>query len=169
MKKKIEESTSIQIDQSFISTNPLCWEIIRLLSENPFITQKEISKKFNLSRNKLIELNTTIRNSEFAQNYIINNGVGSKYWKNTILPTIKNGKAKAALDEKFEYPDRIGICPGLSCNFFCSFCGRNYSASYEKKYGELGMKLYKQIFDNDKISNTVKNRVQKINEFEKNK
>ena len=31
--------------------------------------------------------------------------------------------------------------------FFCSFCGRNYSASYEKKFGDKGFQVYKKIID----------------------
>ena len=73
--------------------------------------------------------------------------MGSKYWKNTIIPTIQSGKAKAVLDEKYAYPDRVGLCPGISCNFFCYFCGRNYSAAYEKEWGEKGFEMYKQIID----------------------
>ena len=135
------------IDENFINQNPKCWEIIKLISDNPFTTQKEICEKFNLSKEELIKNNNIIRESDWAQDYIINSGIGSKYWKNTIIPTIQNGKAKAVLDESYSYPDRIGLCPGLSCMFFCSFCGRNYSASYEREFGEKGFQVYKKIID----------------------
>ena len=135
------------IDEIFINQNPKCWEIIKLISDNPFTTQEEICEKFNLSKEELIKKNNKIRESDWAQDYIINAGIGSKYWKNTIIPTIQNGKAKAVLDESYSYPDRIGLCPGLSCMFFCSFCGRNYSASYEQEFGEKGFQVYKKIID----------------------
>ena len=152
---------TIPTDNDFISKNPICWEIVQLLAENPFISQEELTKKFDISKEKLIELNTIIRNSEFAQNFMINGGAGSKYWKNTILPTIKNGKAKAVLEENFAYPDRVGLCPGLSCMFFCSFCGRNYSAKYEQKFSELGLKTFKKIID-ETPSNVNKNKTYHI-------
>ena len=135
------------VDEEFVNENPDCWEIIKFLSDNPFVTQKEICKKFNFSKDELIEKNKKIRDAHWARDYIINAGIGSKYWKNTIIPTIQSGKAKAVLDEKYAYPDRVGLCPGLSCNFFCSFCGRNYSAAYEREFGEKGFEMYKQIID----------------------
>jgi len=135
------------VDEEFVNENPDCWEIIKFLSDNPFVTQKEICEKFNFSKDELIEKNKKIREADWARDYIINAGIGSKYWKNTIIPTIQSGKAKAVLDEKYAYPDRVGLCPGLSCNFFCSFCGRNYSAAYEREFGEKGFEMYKQIID----------------------
>ena len=135
------------VDEEFINQNPKCWDIIKLLSNNPFTTQEEICERFHISKEELIESNKKIRESDWAQDYLINSGIGSKYWKNTIIPTIQSGKAKAVLDERYSYPDRIGICPGLSCMFFCSFCGRNYSASYEREFGEKGFQVYKQIID----------------------
>ena len=135
------------VDEEFVNENPDCWEIIKFLSDNPFVTQKEICEKFNFSKDELIEKNKKIREAVWTRDYIINAGIGSKYWKNTIIPTIQSGKAKAVLDEKYAYPDRVGLCPGLSCNFFCSFCGRNYSAAYEREFGEKGFEMYKQIID----------------------
>lgn len=135
------------VDEEFVNENLDCWEIIKFLSDNPFVTQKEICERFNFLKDELIEKNKKIRESDWTRDYIINAGIGSKYWKNTIIPTIQSGKAKAVLDEKYAYPDRVGLCPGLSCNFFCSFCGRNYSAAYEKELSEKGFKMFKQIID----------------------
>jgi len=135
------------VDEEFVNENPDCWDIIKFISDNPFVTQRKICEIFNLSKDELIEKNTKIRESGWTRNYIINAGMGSKYWKNTIIPTIQSGKAKAVLDEKYAYPDRVGLCPGISCNFFCYFCGRNYSAVYEKEWGEKGFEMYKQIID----------------------
>ncbi len=115
------------MDEKFVSENPDCWEIIKFLSDNPFVTQKEICERFNLSKDELIEKNKKIREASWTRDYIINTGVGSKYWKNTIIPTIQSGKAKAVLDEKYAYPDRVGLC--------------------EKEWGEKGFEMYKQIID----------------------
>ena len=145
--QSFQDSKEYLPDEKFVNENPDCWEIIKLLSASPFVTQREICERFNFSKNELIEKNKKIRESDWAQYYIVNSGVGSKYWKNTIIPTIQTGKAKAVLDEKYSYPDRVGLCPGLSCNFFCSFCGRNYSAAYEKEWGEKGFEMFKQIID----------------------
>jgi len=143
---KTEEKQHI-VDEEFIKNNPDCWKIMKFLSDNPFATQKEICDKFNISKEELIENNRKIREKDWTRDFIINSGSGSKYWKNTIIPTIQSGKANAVLQEKYAYPDRVGLCPGLSCNFFCSFCGRNYSAAYERELGEKGFEMYKQIID----------------------
>ena len=141
------EEKEFFVDKKFINKNPDCWKLIKFLANNPFTTQKQICKIFNFSKEELIKNNKKIRETNWTRDYIINTGMGSKYWKNTIIPTIQSGKAKAVLEEKYAYPDRVGLCPGLSCNFFCSFCGRNYSASYEKELGEKGFEMYKQIID----------------------
>ena len=99
------------------------------------------------TKQSLIKYNQKILESGWAQNYIINSGSGKKYWKNTVIPAIINGKTNAVINEEYEYPDRIGFCPGLSCQFFCTFCGRNYSAAYEKEFGDKGYEIFKQIID----------------------
>jgi TDP-4-amino-4,6-dideoxy-D-glucose deaminase len=135
------------IDKEFIENNPECWEIIKLFSDSPFLTQEEICVKLNLTKIELIQYNKKILDLDWAQNYILFAGAGKKYWNNTIIPSIINGKTDAVLNNEYAYPDRIGFCPGLSCMFFCSFCGRNYSAAYEKEFGEKGFKVFKQIID----------------------
>lgn len=135
------------IDEEFIKNNPKCWEIIKLFADKPFLTQEEICQKLEITKNDLIEMNKKILNQDWAQKYIINAGAGKKYWKNTVIPSIINGRTKSVLEEQYEYPDRVGFCPGLSCQFFCTFCGRNYSASYEKEFGDKGFQLFKQIID----------------------
>jgi dTDP-4-amino-4,6-dideoxy-D-glucose ammonia-lyase len=135
------------IDNEFVKNNDECWKIIKLFSDSPFLTQEEISKKLNLTKQQLIQYNKKILDSDWAQNYIINSGGGKKYWKNTVIPAIINGKTNAVINEEYQYPDRIGFCPGLSCQFFCTFCGRNYSAAYEKEFGDKGYEIFKQIID----------------------
>lgn len=135
------------VDEEFVKNNPECWEIIKLFSDFPFLTQKEVSEKLNIKKEELTQYNKKILDLEWAQEYIINSGVGKKYWKNTVIPAISNGKADSVLNNQYAYPDRIGFCPGLSCQFFCTFCGRNYSAAYEREFGEKGFEMFKQIID----------------------
>ena len=59
--------------------------VLSFLSNNPFVTQKEICERFNLSKDELIEKNKKIRETDWTRDYIINTGVGSKYWKNLNL------------------------------------------------------------------------------------
>ena len=135
------------VDEEFIKKNPDSWEIIKLFSDSPFLTQEEICLKLNITKDQLKEHNKKILELEWAQEYIVNSGIGKKYWNNTVIPAIINGKANAVIDEEYAYPDRIGFCPGLSCQFFCTFCGRNYSAAYEREFGNKGYETFKQIID----------------------
>lgn len=128
------------------------FEIILFISHTignkPFITQEEIYnliyKKLGekISIDKLLELNNEIRQSELCQNLIINYSVGSKYWKNTIIPINESGSIINTLEKKPVHPYRIGIYPGLSCMFECVFCGRNYSAKYDRNFLDEGIEKY---------------------------
>ena len=135
------------VDEEFIKKNPDSWGIIKLFSDSPFLTQEEISLKLNITKDQLKGYNKKILELEWAQEYIVNSGIGKKYWNNTVIPAIINGKANAVINEEYAYPDRIGFCPGLSCQFFCTFCGRNYSAAYEREFGNKGYETFKQIID----------------------
>ena len=135
------------VDEEFIKKNPDSWEIIKLFADSPFLTQEEICLKLKISKDELKNHNKKILTLEWAQEYIINSGTGKKYWNNTVIPAIINGKTNAVINEEYAYPDRIGFCPGLSCQFFCTFCGRNYSAVYEREFGDKGYEIFKQIID----------------------
>jgi dTDP-4-amino-4,6-dideoxy-D-glucose ammonia-lyase len=69
----------------------------------------------------------------------------SKYWKNTLIPLIKSGHLKSIIDNKYQYPHRIGLFAGLSCMFYCGFCGRNKTASYNRNVVDAGIELYKEL------------------------
>ena len=73
----------------------------------------------------------------------------SKYWNNTLLPLIQSGHLEAAIKNYYMYPNRIGLYPGLTCQFFCSFCGRNYVAEYEKNIAEKSFDVFKKVIDED--------------------
>jgi dTDP-4-amino-4,6-dideoxy-D-glucose ammonia-lyase len=81
--------------------------------------------------------------------YEKNPHVNSKYWTNTILPLLQSGHLEAAVDNKYVYPHRIGLYPGLSCQFFCSFCGRNYNAEYSKSIAMQSFDVFKKVIDLD--------------------
>lgn len=118
------------------------------MGNKPFIKQKEILdsiiKKLNknISIKKLIELNLLIQKIKFCQNLIINYGIGAKYWKNTIIPICESGSIENTIKKQPIHPYRIGIYPGLSCMFECVFCGRNYSAKYDRSLLDTGIDKY---------------------------
>ena len=143
--KKHFIETFKNIDQKNFTEQDLevIFYITYTIGNKPFVTQEEIYNLIfdkygkNISVDKLLELNSEIRQSELCQNLIINYSVGSKYWKNTIIPINESGSIMNTLEKKPVHPYRIGIYPGLSCMFECVFCGRNYSAKYDRSLDTL--------------------------------
>ena len=94
--------------------------IIHSLSEIPWITQEELANKTSLEKEDLISVNKIIRESQFLQENIINNGLGKKYW-NTIIPYTKSGYIQKVIEHEYVFPLTIALFPGLSCMFFVVF------------------------------------------------
>ena len=118
------------IDKFFLSDSyfQLYLDIIELFSKNPWTTQENIFNSFKISNKKnLIIINEIIRNSELAQKLITKLGIGKKYW-NTIIPFAKT--AEKTLKNEYTFPQRIALFPGVSCMFYCGFCGRDQSQKY---------------------------------------
>ena len=96
--------------------------IIHRLSEMPWTTQEQIWKELDISQGWLSHLNETIRNNKFFQQLIIKEGLGRKYW-NTMIPYIKNGVNEKVVNYEYQFPLRLALFPGLSCMYYCGFCG----------------------------------------------
>lgn len=75
--------------------------------------------------------------------------VDNRYWTNTISPLLNNGSLQHAVEGTYAYPNRIGLYPGMTCQFFCTFCGRNYNAKYESGDIDKSFEVFKQVIDQD--------------------
>jgi len=128
--------------------------IIHRLSNKPWHTQKDIMKDTNLDKDELVKLNKIIRDSSFLQDLIINEGIGKKYWK-TIIPIINSKSIHNVLKNKYNFPLRIGIYPGLSCMFYCGFCGRNQKARYPGNIIDSSFEMFKNIFKSMPKTSTI--------------
>ena len=84
------------------------------------------------------------RNSEILQEAIINLGKAKKYWE-TIIPFA--GKLSNVYNYKYNFPLRLAFYPGVSCMFYCGFCGRNQSEKYPLNAVENGYKIYRSVLD----------------------
>ena len=69
----------------------------------------------------------------------------NKYWANTIMPLMRSGHMDSIITDRYSYPHRIGLFPGLSCMFYCGFCGRNKNAAYERSAVDKGISIYKEV------------------------
>ena len=123
--------------------------IINSFSRRPWVLQENIFDKINLKNKEyLIDLNKIIRESEKLQILITKNSAAKKYW-NTILPF--SHRVNDVIRNNYKFPLRIAIFPGVSCMFFCGFCGRNQKAKYESSIIDDGInKINNMISEADK-------------------
>lgn len=111
--------------------------IINSLSIDPLIRQEQIYKSYNFKNiNNLKAINKFIRENNLIQNIITKKSISNKYW-NTILPFA--GISEDVISNKYRYPMRIALFPGVSCMFYCGFCGRNQKAKYDSKIIDEGV------------------------------
>jgi len=129
--------------------------IIHRLSEMPWYTQEQLLEETELSKSELIVLNSLIRESDFFQNMIVHHGLGRKYW-NTIIPYVQSGMIDKVLNYEYAFPLRLAFFPGMSCMYYCGFCGRNQNASYNpKEVLRDGVNRFKDIITNLPKNSTI--------------
>jgi dTDP-4-amino-4,6-dideoxy-D-glucose ammonia-lyase len=107
-------------------------KIVHYLSEMPWYSQKNLLQDTGLSKSELIKLNKIIHDSDFLQRMIVFEGLGRKYW-NTMLSHIKSGNIEKVINYEYSLPLRLTLFPGMSCMYYCGFCGRNQKAKYNPK------------------------------------
>ena len=141
MPDEVHTIISEEVDDSMIEEISL---IIHRLSEMPWTTQKDLLEELNINKDELIELNKVIYNNDFFQQLIVKEGLGRKYW-NTMIPYIKNGVNEKVVNYEYQYPFRLALFPGLSCMYYCGFCGRNQKAKYKGSVTKEGNQRFKDI------------------------
>ncbi len=124
------------------------YSLIHRLANYPLTSQKELVKELDISKEDTIKLNAALRKSSFCQSLILEYGSGVKYWKNTILPLVQSGNVDAVVNNKYQYPHRIGVYLGRLCMFSCSFCGRHPNASYKRTDVSSGNEMLKNLMKN---------------------
>ena len=124
-------------------------KICEIFSNDPFISMEEIANQLSVSKDNLISTSEKVRNDDFLQEYIMTQGTGRKYWENTVASLMESGKLVDAIKNKVSYPNRIGLFPGIRCQFFCTFCGRNYAAKYTDEVAKKSFEIFKKVIDED--------------------
>tara|TARA_Y100000389_G_scaffold204062_1_gene254768 strand:- start:19551 stop:21095 length:1545 start_codon:yes stop_codon:yes gene_type:complete len=119
-------------------------QIVKIFSKKPWVTQKEISEKLNLEKPQLLKINEIISETDLLQSLILKNGYAKKYW-NSIIPF--SNLTEKALNNEYSFPKRIALFPGVSCMFYCGFCGRNQNAKYPLNIIDDSLEMYKKLFD----------------------
>ena len=118
--------------------------IVKVFSNKPWITQKEISERLNLKKNQLLKINEIISETDLLQNLILKSGYAKKYW-NSIIPF--SNLTEKTLKNEYSFPKRIALLPGVSCMFYCGFCGRNQKAKYPLNIVNDSLEMYQRLFD----------------------
>ena len=118
--------------------------IIHRLSEMPWYTQEKILDELKIEKENLITLNEIIRDNDFFQDLIVKEGLGRKYW-NTMIPYIKNRVIEKVVNHDYQFPLRWALFRGLSCMYYCGFCGRNQKARYKGNVTKEGNQRFKDI------------------------
>jgi dTDP-4-amino-4,6-dideoxy-D-glucose ammonia-lyase len=117
--------------------------IVDSFSKKPWIKQKEIFKNIKIGNKDYLKLiNKFIRQDQQLQTKITKNSAAKKYW-NTILPF--SFRAQDVIKNEFKFPLRIAIFPGVSCMFYCGFCGRNQGAKYDSSIIDDGIAKINQM------------------------
>jgi dTDP-4-amino-4,6-dideoxy-D-glucose ammonia-lyase len=131
------------------------WAIGEYMSNDPLVTQRELAARLGLTREQHLAAIAELRASPSAQAWIRNSGTGAKYWNNTIAPLLASGTLQAAIQRQWMYPNRVGLYTGISCMFYCGFCGRNPVARYDAAEAVTGRDVFQQIIDQDPKTDAV--------------
>ena len=126
--------------------------IIYLFANNPWLKQREINSTLEIDISTLKVLNKIIRESEYLQNLITKSGTAKKYWQ-SISPFC--AQLGSALQNEFKYPMRIALYPGVSCMYYCGFCGRNQAEKYPSNAIENGNKIFSKVLSELDPKNTA--------------
>ena len=130
-------------------------KIIHYMSEMPWYSQEQLLEDTGLTKIELIELNKIIQNSDFLQKMIVFEGLGKKYW-NTMLSHVRSGNVSKVINYEYSLPLRLTLFPGMSCMYYCGFCGRNQKAKYNpSEVLELGTEKMKKVISSLPEGSTI--------------
>tara|TARA_Y200000002_G_C22670471_1_gene659786 strand:- start:102 stop:1598 length:1497 start_codon:yes stop_codon:yes gene_type:complete len=123
-----------------VNINQIESDIIKIVdsfSSKPWISQEYIFNNINCKNKEYLkDLNKIVRENNELQLLITKNSAAKKYW-NTILPF--SYRVNDVINNNYKFPLRIAIFPGVSCMFYCGFCGRNQKAKYENSIVDDGI------------------------------
>ena len=123
------------------------WRVVAHLADDPFVDAGELIAITGASRSDYLKLCEVTARWDAGQRLIMSGGRARKYWTNTIGPLLMSGSVQAVLSNTALFPLRIGLYPGLSCMFHCTFCGRHPDARYDRESVDAGYRRFVDLFD----------------------
>ncbi|MEV0695696.1 dTDP-4-amino-4,6-dideoxy-D-glucose ammonia-lyase [Streptomyces sp. NPDC050388] len=103
--------------------------LARRYSTEPFTPLEDARAELRMDRGSFARLVEVLRTTPAVRESVVR-GPAAKYWTNTVLPLERAGAFDAVLENKPAFPARIGLYPGPTCMFRCSFCARVTGARY---------------------------------------
>jgi dTDP-4-amino-4,6-dideoxy-D-glucose ammonia-lyase len=104
--------------------------VSRQLSRAPFTTLDGLAEVTSTDQRMLEAVVALLRQVPELRNTVID-GPAAKYWQNTVLPMEQAGVFDDVLAGRPRFPYRIGLYPGPTCMFRCSFCARQTGVRYD--------------------------------------
>lgn len=123
----------------------VAYDLVAAQANDPFMTQEALLAACPLDRTTIRRLGAAIRRSPLCQRLLTEGGLGRKYVANTVLPALRSGAIDAVVRDRVVVPFRIGLYPGQSCMFHCSFCGRNPTAAYQLGSVDPGTRRFEEL------------------------
>ncbi|OCC10562.1 dTDP-4-amino-4,6-dideoxy-D-glucose ammonia-lyase [Streptomyces sp. PTY087I2] len=103
--------------------------LARHLRTHPFSTLEGARSRVGADRAAFGELLRLLRTTDAVRDTVLD-GPARKYWRNTVLPMERAGVFDDILGNRPRFPYRVGLYPGPTCMFRCSFCARMSGARY---------------------------------------
>ncbi|MEV4690562.1 dTDP-4-amino-4,6-dideoxy-D-glucose ammonia-lyase [Micromonospora echinospora] len=124
----------------------LTYRLAELYAADPFTTIEQARTSLGLGRSQMAALLQDFPGSPEGRDRLLA-GPSAKYWQNTILPLETAGVLDAVLENKVRYPYRVGLYPGPTCMFRCSFCVRVTGERYPADALADGNDLLERVID----------------------
>ncbi|WP_432158498.1 dTDP-4-amino-4,6-dideoxy-D-glucose ammonia-lyase [Streptomyces sp. bgisy153] len=104
--------------------------LARRYGTEPFTPLEDARAELRMDRGSFARLVDILRTTPAVRESVVR-GPAAKYWANTVLPLERAGAFDAVLENRPSFPSRIGLYPGPTCMFRCSFCVRVTGARYQ--------------------------------------
>ncbi|MFB9904172.1 dTDP-4-amino-4,6-dideoxy-D-glucose ammonia-lyase [Allokutzneria oryzae] len=126
--------------------------LARIYGTEPFTTLEQAREQLAVGRDdfaRLLELFGEVPQLRTA----VETGPAGMYWVNTLLPLERDGALDAALHGTYMFPRIVGLFPGPTCMFRCSFCARATGARYQQSSLADGNAMFASLIDEMPLDN----------------
>lgn len=118
-------------------------DLLEIYSRDPFYSPVQFCKERSIDGRALEELVYSVKHSKHLSNIVLQ-GPAKQYWKS--IESIRNRtNFDSAVQGISAYPSRLGLYPGISCQFRCQFCGRREGTEYAGKLAKDSLELFDRI------------------------